>query len=74
MAAIIQALVARLRGPDRADQASAAAALAEQAETDDATCALIMGKGALPLLVALLRTGTEQGKSRAAAAISWLAE
>ncbi|KAJ1624663.1 hypothetical protein T492DRAFT_881461 [Pavlovales sp. CCMP2436] len=59
--------------PDRADQASAAAALAKQVEANDATRTLILGAGALPLLMALLRAGTEDGKASAAGAILWLA-
>mmetsp|Transcript_7589 Transcript_7589/g.19650 ORF Transcript_7589/g.19650 Transcript_7589/m.19650 type:complete len:88 (-) Transcript_7589:9-272(-) len=61
MAANIQALVERLRGPDRADQASAA--LAEQAKAEDADCTFIAAAGALPLLVALLRAGTEEAEN-----------
>jgi hypothetical protein len=74
MAANVQALVARLRGPDAGDQASAAAALAEQARTDASLGAVIAAAGALPLLIALLRSGTADGKASAAAAIAELAQ
>ncbi|KAJ1626603.1 armadillo-type protein [Pavlovales sp. CCMP2436] len=44
-----------------------------QAGADTGLHALIVDAGALPLLVALLRAGTEKGKASAEGAIAWLA-
>jgi len=56
MVAGIKALVARLRGPDAWDHARAAAALAQQATIRPSLRAPTAEAGALPLLVALLRS------------------
>jgi hypothetical protein len=69
----VQALVARLQGPDAGDQASAATELAEQALDDASLCAPIAAAGALPLLVALLRSTDTAAQAGAAGALAALA-
>mmetsp|Transcript_24490 Transcript_24490/g.60837 ORF Transcript_24490/g.60837 Transcript_24490/m.60837 type:complete len:115 (+) Transcript_24490:218-562(+) len=66
--------VARLRGLDADDQANAANALARLARDDANLRAFIVAAGALPLLVELLRAGSEAGKSNAVAVIAELAQ
>jgi hypothetical protein len=71
MAANLQVIVLRLQGAEAGERASAAAALAEQALDDASLRQPIVAAGALPLLVALLRSAAAQ--AHAADALAALA-
>jgi hypothetical protein len=72
MAANVETLVARLRGPAR-DQARTAALLAQQVWADASLRAPYAAAGALPLLVALLRSADTAAQASAADALDELA-